>query len=250
MSTGEKLWLYEELAGWWHLFSPPSHYIEEAEDLLPELLAAPDAAPRTLLELGAGAGSLAYHLKEHLDLTLTDRSPEMLEVSRKVNSECTHLLGDMRTLDLGKTFDLVLVHDSIMYATNEDALKAVLATAYRHLRPGGAAVFVPDYVLETFKATTKTGGEDGSDGCGLRYVQWTWDPESTDHLYDVAWAFLRREADGSVRIDGDHHQFGLFPRDGWLAAMQGVGFEARSRLDPWGRDVFVARRPQVSKAGV
>jgi SAM-dependent methyltransferase len=243
MSTLERLWLYDELAGWWDLFSPPSHYIEEADDLLPELLSAPDAPPQTLLELGAGAGSLAYHLKRHLDLTLTDRSPQMLEASRKVNPECRHQVGDMRELSLGKSFDLVLVHDAIMYATDEDALKAVVATAYRHLRPGGGAVFVPDHVLETFETTTRTGGEDGTDGRALRYLQWTWDPDPNDHSYEVAWAFLRTEEDGSLRVDGDHHQFGLFPRATWMGALREVGFEGRSRLDRWGRDVFVARKP-------
>jgi SAM-dependent methyltransferase len=249
MSVVENPWLYQELAGWWHLFSPPSHYVEEAQDLLPELLAASDAPPRTLLELGAGAGSLAHHLKGKLHLTLTDRSPQMLEVSQRVNPECAHLLGDMRTLDLGRTFDLVLVHDAIMYTTDSGSLKQVFATAYRHLRPGGGAVFVPDCVQETFEPATTTGGEDGADGRALRYLQWTWDPDPSDQSYEVAWAFLLREADGSVRVETDHHQFGLFPRAAWLALMREVGFVARSRLDPWGRDVFVARKPSRPERG-
>lgn len=174
-------WLYDELTRWWHLFSPPSHYVEEAEDLLPELLAASGAPPRTLLELGAGAGSLAYHLKGELELKLTDRSQRMLDVSKRVNPECAHLLGDMRTLDLGRTFDLVLVHDAIMYATDQESLKEVLVTAFRHLRPGGGAVLVPDCVRETFEPGTTTGGEDGPDGQASRYLQWNWDPDPSDH---------------------------------------------------------------------
>jgi SAM-dependent methyltransferase len=249
MSAVDTPWLYQELASWWYLFSPPSHYVEEAQDLLLELLTAPDAPPRTLLELGAGAGSLAYHLKGKLELTLTDRSPPMLEVSKRVNPECTHLLGDMRTLDLGQVFDLVLVHDAIMYATDHGSLKAVLATAYRHLRPGGGAVFVPDCVQETFAPATTTGGEDGPDGEALRYLQWTWDPDPRDHSYEVAWAFLLREPSGSVRVECDRHQFGLFPRASWLASMGEVGFVARSRVDPWGRDVFVGRKPSESERG-
>jgi SAM-dependent methyltransferase len=246
MSAADTPWLYRELADWWHLFSPPSHYVEESKDLLPELLAAPDAPPRTLLELGAGAGSLAYHFKGTLDLTLTDRSLQMLEISKRVNPECLHLLGDMTTMDLGRTFDLVLVHDAIMYATDPESLRAVFATAYKHLRPGGGAVFVPDCVQETFEAGTTTGGEDGPDGRALRYLEWSWDPDPSDHCYEVAWAFLLREADGSVRTETDRHREGLFPRSTWLALMADIGFVARSRLDPWGRDVFAARKPRES----
>lgn len=73
--------LYSELARWWPLFSPPIHYVEEAADVLPTIMSAPDAPPRTMLELGCGGGSMAFHLKKHLWLTLTDRSPEMLAVS-------------------------------------------------------------------------------------------------------------------------------------------------------------------------
>jgi SAM-dependent methyltransferase len=243
MLSDETPWLYSELASWWHLFSPPSHYGEEAADLLPELLGAADAPPRTLLELGSGAGSLAYHLKGELELTLTDSSVEMLEVSRAVNPECEHVLGDMRTLDLERAFDLVLVHDAIMYAADRASLRAVLATAHRHLRPGGGAVFVPDCVQETFEPQTTTGGEDGPEGRALRYLQWSWDPDPDDDTYEVAWAFLLREPVGGVRVGSDRHRFGLFSRDLWLQTMREVGFEPRSRLDPWGRDVFVGRKP-------
>ena len=88
--------LYDELAEWWPLLSPPSEYEDEAADLLPRL----GAAGGTLLELGSGGGSLAYHLKRHFNLTLTDLSPAMLAVSEALNPECEHLPGDMRSLRL------------------------------------------------------------------------------------------------------------------------------------------------------
>jgi SAM-dependent methyltransferase len=242
MGAGETLWLYEELPAWWHLFSPPAHYVEEAADLLPDIVAAPDAPPRTLLELGAGAGSLAYHLKAKMRLTLTDRSSAMLEASKRVNPECEHIPGDMMSLNLDRTFDVVLVHDAIMYATDEAQLRSVFATAHRHLRAGGGAVFVPDCVTETFQPETTTGGEDDSNGQGLRYLEWSWDPDPNDQTFESAWAFLLREQDGSVRVESDRHHFGLFPRATWLEALRATGFDARSRLDPWGRDVFVARK--------
>jgi len=233
---------YTELAEWWPLFSPPSHYVEEAQDLLPTLRAAPDARPATALELGAGGGSLAFHLKQHITLTLSDVSSRMLANSRTVNPECEHVVGDMRSLDLGRTFDLIFIHDAIMYATDEESVRATLRTAAHHCRPGGGIVVVPDCVRETFEPETSHGGEDGPDGRGLRYLQWSWDPDPDDTTYEVIYAFLLRQTDGSVRVEPDRHVEGLFPRAAWLAWLREAGFKATTRIDPWGRDVFSGRK--------
>lgn len=231
--------MYSDLASWWPLLSPPSHYTEEAADLLPDLLDTTPPPRRTLLELGCGGGSLASHFKKHFTLTLTDRSPQMIEVSKAVNPECEHIVGDMMTLDLGREFDRVFVHDAIMYALDRDALRAAMRTAYRHCRSGGAAIFVPDHVRETFEPETDHGGEDGADGRGLRYLEWSWDADPDDDVYEVAYAFLLREADGRVHVDVEQHQHGCFARADWLAWLRETGFEARARTDPWSRDVFV-----------
>jgi trans-aconitate methyltransferase len=235
--------LYSELAHWWPLFSPPVHYLEEAADVLPTLQAAADAPPRTLLELGCGGGSLASHLKAAFELTLTDRSEQMLAVSRTVNPDAEHVLGDMRTLDLGRQFDLVMIHDAIMYLTDADALRAAFATAHRHCRPGGAVVILPDYVTETFNAHTEDGGEDGHDGRAMRWLQWVWDPDPRDTTYEVVYSFLFRDPDHTVSVDMDRHTCGLFPRASWIEWLRSAGFnDVRSRMDPWKRDVFIARR--------
>lgn len=234
--------LYTDLASWWPLFSPPVHYVEEVDDLLPTLLAAPEAPPQTMLELGCGGGSMAYHLKRSLTLTLTDVSPQMLEVSRTVNPECEHYQGDMRSLHLDRQFDLVFVHDAVMYLTAPEDLRAAMHTAYRHCRPGGAAVFVPDCVAETFAPETEHGGEDAEDGRGLRYLMWSWDQNPSDQTFEVAFAFLLRDANGDTHVDEDRHREGLFPREAWLTWLREAGFEATSRTDPWNRDVFVADR--------
>jgi SAM-dependent methyltransferase len=243
MAADRPLRLYTDLAAWWPLFSPPIHYLEEAHDLLPTLLGATETPPKTMLELGAGGGSLAFHLKGALALTLTDRSPDMQAVSRRVNPECEHIVGDMRTLDLDRQFDRVFVHDAIMYMTEPEDLRAAMRTAYRHCRPGGAAVFVPDCVRETFEPDTEHGGEDGEDGRAMRWLMWSWDQDPSDQTFDVMFSFLMREADGTVHVDSDRHVEGLFPRAAWLSWLHDTGFIAYSRMDPWNRDVFVARRP-------
>ncbi|MGH7528060.1 MAG: class I SAM-dependent methyltransferase, partial [Gemmatimonadales bacterium] len=231
--------LYDDLAGWWPLLSPPSEYEAEAADLLPRLGTAPDSRPATLLELGAGGGSLAFHLKRHFRLTLTDRAPAMLAVSRELNPECEHLLGDMRSLRLDRRFDVVLVHDAIMYATEPVAVQATLHTAAIHCRPGGTVAVLPDFVRETFAPRTEHDGHDAADGRGLRYLEWVWDPDPTDDTYLVDYAFLLRAGDGTVTVAYDRHVEGLFARARWLQWFAEAGLPARSSLDPWGRDIFV-----------
>ena len=235
--------LYGELAKWWPLLSPPEHYVEEAADLVPVLQRGLDPSRKAaLLELGAGGGSLAYHLKPHFVLTLTDRSPGMLAQSQRVNPECEHIVGDMTTIDLGRTFDRVLIHDAIMYATSPEAVKAALRTAARHCRAGGMLVVLPDCVRETFEPKTDCGGEDGADGRALRYLEWSWDPDPSDHTFETAYAFLLREADGSVSIELDRHRIGCFARADWLRWFEEAGFSTRIHKDPWRADVFVATK--------
>jgi SAM-dependent methyltransferase len=232
---------YDELAEWWPLFSPPEHYEEEAADLLQRL--GPIAAGSgTLLELGSGGGSLASHLAPHFTLTLTDRSRGMLAASRAVNPAAEHITGDMRTLRLGREFDVVLIHDAIMYAITPADVQATLETAAIHCRPGGAVVVLPDFVRETFAPGTEHGGEDASDGRGFRYLAWSWDPDPEDDTYLVDYGFLLRDATGAVRVVHDRHVEGLFPRASWLAWFEAAGLPAASVIDRWGRDVFLARR--------
>lgn len=67
--------LLDELADWWPLMSPPEEYAVEAGPVAGLLsLNATKDRPR-LLDLGAGGGHLASHLKARFDMTLVDLSP-------------------------------------------------------------------------------------------------------------------------------------------------------------------------------
>src|SRR5262245_14740226 len=230
---------YDEFAHWWPLFSPPPQYVEEACDLVNRLGRLP--SPATMLELGSGGGSLPHHLRDRFHLTLTDRSPGMRAVSRAINPECEHVVGDMRSLRLDRRFDVVLIHDAIMYATRPADVQAALQTAAVHCGADGCVVVLPDYVRETFLPGTDQGGEDASDGRGFRYLEWCWDAEPSEASYIVDYAFLMREANGEVTVLHDRHVEGLFPRADWLQWFRDVGLEASTAVDQWGRDVFVAR---------
>jgi len=236
--------LYGELSSWFHLLSDPADYAEEAEFARGLMVESCSAPPETLLELGSGGGNNASHLKAHFKLMLVDLSPGMLDLSRTINPDCEHIQGDMKTIRLGRTFDMVLIHDAIMYMTSEDDLRQAIETAFAHCRPGGAALFMPDVIRETFVSLTTHGGHDstGGDGRAIRYIEWTFDANPSDTTYTVDFAYLLRERNGPVRVVHDTHVFGIFLRETWLQLLREAGFEPRAVADPWGREVFVCKK--------
>jgi SAM-dependent methyltransferase len=220
--------LYAELAPWWPLLSPPADYQEEATYYADTFDQHGHPPRRTLLELGSGGGNNASWLKRRFEhVTLVDSAPGMLEVSRALNPECAHHIGDMRTVRLGRVFDCVFVHDAICYMTSVDDLRAVFETARVHCRAGGVALFAPDFVRETFQASTDHGGHDGDDRA-LRCLEWTWDPDPDDTTYLTDYAYALREADGHVRVRQERHTEGLFPMADWMRLLNQAGFDAQS----------------------
>jgi SAM-dependent methyltransferase len=241
--------LYRDRATWYRLLTPREDYADEAAVYHALMQQAARRPLRTLLELGCGAGHNAWYLKSSYTATLSDLSPDMLALSREINPECAHVLGDMRTLRLGRQFDVVFVHDAVSYLTTEADLRAAIETAWAHCAPGGVALFMPDGLRETFEPGTDTGGID-RDGRGLRYLEWTWDPDPNDTSYITDMAIMTRERDGSVEVTHDRHYLGLFSRETWLHLLTGAGFEARALKPPEGppdfgtAEIFVAVRPE------
>ena len=88
-------------------------------------------------------------------------------MSREINPELAHYQGDMRTVRLGRQFDAVFVHDAICYMTTEPDLRRAIETAFDHCKPGGVALFCPDYVAETSRPALMTAAKmPAGAGCG------------------------------------------------------------------------------------
>lgn len=214
---------YGELAQYWSLISPVEEYASEADELL-RLLRERRPSARTLLELGSGGGHVAHYLARHFECHLTDLSEAMLASSRRLNPGCTHMLGDMRTLDLGRSFDIVLAYDAIDYMTTEEDLCAAVDTAWRHLAPGGLACFLPDDLAETFEPGTDVSGSDAPDGRGARLFEWAEPVAPGGSVATVHYSFLIRDRDGTTRSYYERHVFGLFARATWERLLAQRGF--------------------------
>lgn len=212
--------LYGELAAWWPLLSPPEEYAEEAAQILRWLDGTGELG--SILELGSGGGHLGVHVPEIIELVLVDLSPEMIAVSRLLNPEREHLCADMRGLDLGRTFDAVILHDAVMYLLGEAALREAIETAARHLRPGGRFVILPDFVAEGFEEHLIAGSR--SDGArSLAVTEWHWDPDPADETVRVDFGFLLRDDEG-MRSVHDIHSMALHPRERFWRLLGAAGF--------------------------
>ena len=60
--------------------------------------------------------------------------------SRRLDPECEHIQGDMRSLRLGRVFDYVPVHDAVRYMISRTDLAGAIAGALEHTTPGGVSI--------------------------------------------------------------------------------------------------------------
>jgi len=239
--------LYDELVDWYLLVDPIADHEDEAQCFDELLRRGADGAAETLLELGSGAGNNAYYLRQRYRCTLSDISEPMLALNRRLNPDCEHVSGDMRTLRLERSFDCVLVHDAVVYMLGEADLRAAARTAFEHTRPGGAALFAPDEVRETFREHCNLIETDEGER-SLRCLEWHHDPDPDDSLLRTDMALLLRDGDG-VRAVHDTHVSGVFARQSWIDVLSSVGYDVELVDRPIGDgqvdQIFLCRRPRA-----
>ncbi|MBI5536984.1 MAG: class I SAM-dependent methyltransferase [Deltaproteobacteria bacterium] len=240
--------LYRDLADWYPLLTPVADYAEEAAVYQQVFRRHCRRQPLTLLDLGSGGGHNAAHLKATLACTLVDVAPAMLALSSRINPECEHVLGDMRSIRLGRVFDCVLVHDAVSYMASRSDLESAIRTAFEHTALGGVAMFQPDFVSETFAPGVETGGSDAA-GRGLRYLEWRWRHETSDETYVTDMAYLLRNETGATQVIHDRHVMGLFSRAFWLELIAAAGFDPlaipfeHGSYSNTGHEMFLGLRP-------
>jgi SAM-dependent methyltransferase len=188
-------------------------YIEALKKHFPEK--KPD-----MLHLGCGAGGHDFHFKEHFTVTGIDLSGGMLEIARKTNPEINYLQGDMRTVELGRKFDIVIIPDSIAYMTTIDDLRGTLQNCVKHLNEGGVLLVVI-HTREEFRNNNfaYTGEKDGVHVTVLENNHII-----SDSSYEASLFYLIRR-DGKREIFQEVHTLGLFPYEKWQEIFQECGLK-------------------------
>lgn len=114
-------------------------------DLIERVVHAYGGTLHSILDLGCGTGTHAMLLaRRGYDVVAVDRSAWMVAEAQKKTEACEQLLnmtvvrGDIRSLDLQRRFDLVVMMFGVLGYQEQDAdLRSAVRTARSHLQPGG-----------------------------------------------------------------------------------------------------------------
>ncbi len=248
--------LYNDLAHLWPIISPPEEYMVEAQEWLDVIRSRlgprPDAggALPTLLELGCGGGHLLSHLTEHFITEAVDISPQMLEISRRLNPRTWHHEGDMRTVRVGRTFDVVAIHDAVNYMVTEADLRAAIVNAAAHLNPGGLVLLAPDCVQETFTGPRVVEWTREAEDRSVTFIEYIAKPQPGGTTAESVFVFVIDE-DGRIAVEVDRHTGGLFPTAAWLRLMGDAGLEGEyiqtnAYEGGFGGNLFVGRKSPLA----
>lgn len=145
--------------------------------------------PRSVLDAGCGTGRVAIELARHgIEVVGVDADPSMIATARSRGPQIEWVEADLVGLDLGRTFDVIVMAGNVPLFTAAGTQGQLVAGCARHLRPGG-------HLLAGFQLGRgyDLSGYDGDCAeAGLRLVQrWsTWDggpfdPASGDYAVSL-----------------------------------------------------------------
>lgn len=224
----DNILLYQQLAHWYHLLIPPQAAQNEGLAYNKLLCDAVAGRPRpwSLLELGCGGGLVAMFLKQSFVVTLTDISPTMLDVSRQLNPDIEHLPGDMRTLRLGRVFDVVYAQDALCYLSSAEEVRQTIATVAAHTHRQSVVLLCPDAMAESFSEYRTCTGAVGPDARRGRLDEWNHRlpgyRSGPDYVCDFVYELT--QADGTVSTFQERHHLKAYSRELWIGLLREAGF--------------------------
>jgi len=131
--------------------------------------------PGSVLDAGCGTGRVAVELaRRGLDVVGVDLDPSMLAVARAKAPDLEWVVGDLATVDLGRTFDVAVMAGNVMIFLQPGTEGPVVANLARHVRPGGA--LVAGFALAPGRLDLATYDEHARAAGLVREGRWaTWD---------------------------------------------------------------------------
>jgi SAM-dependent methyltransferase len=244
---------FAEYARYYDLLYRDKDYAGETE-YIHKLLKQFAPSAKTVLDLGCGTGKHAGLLAHkgyalhgvEISADMLDRAEE-LKRGEFAGLPLEFTQGDIRTVRLNKTFDVVvsLFHVISYMVTNED-LAAALATARTHLKPGGLLIFDCWYgpTVLTDRPVTRVKRMEDDQIQVTRLAEPVMHPEK--NVVDVNYHVLirNRQTEAVSEVKETHHMRYLFSPEIELLAER-AGFSVL-HSEEW----IIGRKPGFDTWGV
>ena len=111
------------------------------EDVHGEATFVMEFAPHSALDAGCGTGRVARELaRRGVDAVGVDIDADMLATAQRRSPELAWHCADLASVDLERSFDVVLLAGNVMIFLAPGSEEQVVANMARHLAPGGVLV--------------------------------------------------------------------------------------------------------------
>lgn len=119
--------------------------------------------PTAVLDAGCGPGRVGIELARHgIDVTGVDVDESMLATARRLAPDLTWIVSDLTALDLGRTFDVVVMAGNVPLFTSPGTEAALVAGVARHVGPNGVLIagfsLTRGYGIDDYDAHTAVAG--------------------------------------------------------------------------------------------
>jgi ubiquinone/menaquinone biosynthesis C-methylase UbiE len=231
--------LHNQLAKYYDRVYSFKDYLDEAVRLQNLIIKYSESGGNTLLDVGCGTGLHLKHLKDDFSCTGVDISKSMLKIARKNAKGATFKEADMKTLKLGKQFDVIIcLLSSIGYVKTAASLEKTIKNFSMHLKKGGLVLIEPSHAKSAYVSgeprITTHNGKDAK----IARVNFTKIRQATAVL-NMHILISERGKDAKYFVD--KHELGLFGINNTLRIMKAAGLKSKYLKNGLmtGRELFV-----------
>lgn len=130
--------------------------------------------PRSVLDAGCGTGRVGTELaRRGIEVVGVDMDQSMLATAIARAPEVTWIMSDLTLLNLGRTFDVVLMAGNVPLFTPPGTEAALVAGVARHVSPGG--LLIAGFSLGRSYSLAQYDAHAGAAGLVLVQRWGTWD---------------------------------------------------------------------------
>ena len=175
-----------------------------------------------LLDVACGTGRHIEFLKNYYEILGVDINPEMLKIARLKVPEVEFIRGDMKKLNIGERFDIVICMFSAMnYNITVEELTITLKNFYNHLKNGGILIFDLGLNLENWIEGLVSVDTVVDENLKIARICQS---HLDNGIFHADFVFLIKE-NYKLDFDIDQHELGVFGIEKVLGLMEDVGFE-------------------------